>query len=238
MSKESQKLLYRYHFFFAGEEPLVFEIGLDPTTMQVVDQDMDELPPWTMLGNNQCNHCPLKIESCLRCPMASQIARVVEQFKNHQSIESVRVMVETPERRYEKDVPLQQGLSSLMGVMMAGSACPHTSFLKPLLRFHLPFATNQETFVRALSMSLLAHYLRGHKSFDTENAIEDLSAKYKNMREINRAMRERIKSVETEDANANALMILDCFALDASFRIDQALFKDLKKVFDAGFAAG
>lgn len=238
MSKESQKLLYRYHFFFEGGEPLVFGIELDPATMQVVDQAGSELSPWTELGNNQCSHCPLKVESCSRCPVANQISRVVERFKNHQSIESVRVMVETPERRYEKDVSLQQGLSSLLGILMAGSACPHTDFLKPLLRFHLPFATNQETFTRALSMSLLAHYLRGQKSFDTENAIEDLSAKYKNMREINRAMRERIKSVEAEDANANALMILDCFALDASFRIDQALFKDLKKVFDAGFAAG
>lgn len=233
MSQTTDPLVYRYGFNFENGETVFFEARLDPVTLRVEPKKDPVLPSWTALDFHKCEHCPLNTKDHPHCPVAAQIKGVVSHFSWHESIEPVRVSVETPERRYEKDVPLQKGLSSLMGFLIAGSACPHTDFLKPLLRYHLPFATNQESFFRALSMFLLGQYLQGQKSFNTEDAIGELSEKYKNMRIINKGMRERIKSVEAADANANAIMILDCFALDASFRIDQAVFDDLKKLFGA-----
>lgn len=231
-TQQKKELSYSYSFGFENGERLAVTVRLDPQRLAVLEDEPDS-PEWTRLDFHQCSNCPLKTSEHPHCPVARHMAKLVTRFKNHSSIEPVTVIVETPERRYEKSVDLQKGLSSLLGIYIAGSGCPHTDFLRPLLKFHLPFASNHETFYRVLSMYLLAQYLRGNKSQDMETTFQQLAAKYKEIRVVNKGLRERLKAIETADANANALMILDCFALDVSFRIDQDLFSDLEKVFES-----
>jgi len=45
-----------------------------------------------------------------------------------------------------------------MGLVIATSGCPHTLFLKPMARFHLPLASVTETIYRASAMYLTAQY--------------------------------------------------------------------------------
>lgn len=61
----------------------------------------------------------------------------------------------TEERTYSKDTLLQQGLASLLGIVMTTSGCPVLEPLKPMVRFHLPFATLTETVYRMVSMCLV-----------------------------------------------------------------------------------
>ena len=231
MSKQPESLSYSYTFVFGEGSYLTVKAELDPQTLLVKNDEAQSLPEWTQLDFHKCPHCPLKKSDTPFCPAARHISAVTSRFRQYLSITRVGVIVETPERRCEKEVDLQKGLSSLMGIFMAGSGCPHTDFLRPLLKFHLPFANRQETFYRVLSMYLLAQYMRGDMILDADGATKHLSEKYKALRLVNKSIRERIKAAESEEANANALMILDCFALDASFRIDQDLFTDLEKVF-------
>ena len=55
---------------------------------------------------------------------------------------------------------VQMGVSSLLGVIMTTSGCPIMAQLKPMVRFHLPFASLEETIFRMVSMHLVAQYLR------------------------------------------------------------------------------
>ncbi len=50
----------------------------------------------------------------------------------------------------------QQAMSSVLGLIMATAGCPWTDRLRPMARFHLPFASDAETLYRSISMFLLS----------------------------------------------------------------------------------
>jgi hypothetical protein len=96
------------------------------------------------LEHEKCGHCPLNESEYPECPVARSLAPVVDAFEGEKSFEKVSVEVETPERSYRREAPLQDGLFSLVGLLMATSDCPHMAFLRPSARFHLPFSTSRE----------------------------------------------------------------------------------------------
>ncbi len=55
----------------------------------------------------------------------------------------------------------QQAMSSVLGLIMATAGCPWTDRLRPMARFHLPFASEAETVYRSVCMFLLARDLDG-----------------------------------------------------------------------------
>lgn len=57
---------------------------------------------------------------------------------------------------------MQRGLSSLLGLILATRDCTYTRYFRPMARFHLPLASEEETIYRAASMYLLAQYLRAN----------------------------------------------------------------------------
>ncbi|MEK7768273.1 MAG: hypothetical protein AAB286_00960, partial [Pseudomonadota bacterium] len=106
---------------------------------------------------SHCSNCPLG-DSVEYCPVAVNLSRVVETFRDNNSFEQTSVTVEAPERTYSKNVQLQKGISSLIGMIMVTSDCPIMDNLRPNARFHLPFATSMETFYRTVSMYFTAQY--------------------------------------------------------------------------------
>ncbi len=118
-------------------------------------------PEWTALAHNQCPHCPLAREVHPWCPAALAIADLVEAFDGLPSFETVSLEVQAPDRTFRfEGVSLQKALGSLMGLLIPSSGCPHTAFLQPMARFHLPLSTVNETIYRSASMYLLAQWMR------------------------------------------------------------------------------
>ena len=70
---------------------------------------------------------------------------IIHSFKDSISYEEVEVFITTKARTYMKRTTLQKGLSSLLGIYMVTSGCPTMEKLKPMVRYHLPFATEEET---------------------------------------------------------------------------------------------
>ena len=52
---------------------------------------------------------------------------------------------------------------SLIGIYMVTSGCPIMDKLRPMARFHLPFASTEETIYRAISTYLLGQYFLEQK---------------------------------------------------------------------------
>ncbi len=52
------------------------------------------------------------------------------------------------------------GLSPLIGIVMTTSGCPVMEHRNPMERFHLPFATLEETIFGMVSMYLLVQHYR------------------------------------------------------------------------------
>jgi len=95
-----------------------------------------------------------------------------------------------------------------MGLLIATSRCPYTDFLKPMAKFHLPFADCLETMWRSSASFILGEFLNGNKhlSFDL------LKKEYEQIEILNRYMAARLVAASEKDSNVNALRKLDLFA--------------------------
>jgi hypothetical protein len=185
---------------------------------------------WTDLDHKKCRHCPLRREDHPQCPVARNLAAVADAFKDKKSFESVQVEVETSERRYRKQLHLQEGLFGLVGLIMATSDCPFMEFLRPMARFHLPFSTLKETTIRAVSFYLLRQYFVAKKGGHPDYDLIELQKHYEALEQVNLGMATRIRSISKADAETNSIVILDTFAQMLSEQLTNKL-PDLEKMF-------
>ena len=219
-------LSFEYEFDLGDQEVISHEVRIDEETLSVHPQNFEGAPDWARLEFNKCDNCPLSPEKNEFCPIAAGISQVVEKFDSRVSYEMATVRVTAPERTYTNVVPLQYGLFSLMGLIMATSNCPHMGFLKPMARFHLPFASATETIVRSVSMFLLRRYFENKDGGEKGFSLSDLDDAYVEINEVNKGIVRRIGGVTAGDADANAVIILHAIATSMS----QSLASDLEDV--------
>ena len=113
---------------------------------------------------------------------------------------------------------------------MATSGCPVTTFFRPMARFHLPFANQEETAFRAASTYLLADYYRRRGGGGSDDAFEGLARIYRDMHVLNLAMADRLRAATRTDSSVNAVIVLDTFALTMPIEVEDQL-PDLVEFF-------
>lgn len=229
----SKPFMYKYRFRFSDGEEKLFVVALDSKTLDLLRQEADDYPEWTALGFNKCPCCPIEEKTNSFCPAASSLAGLVNTFKSSVSFEDVEVYIETDERAYIKRTTLQKGLSPLIGIYMATSGCPVMEKLKPMARHHLPFATEEETKYRVFSMYLLAQFLRFKRGKSSDWEMKDLVKIYESVRVVNSHIAKRLSGIKIEDANINALIILDCLADSVKFSINRDALEEIEELFSS-----
>jgi hypothetical protein len=217
-----------YEFEFQNGEKLIYPLTLDKETVSFLLNPQGPFPSWTKLEHYQCIVCPLTKDRVAHCPIAVNIADLIEHFKEVKSTERVRIIVYTAERTFMKEAPVQKGLSSIFGIIMATSNCPIMNFLKPMARFHLPFSTDEETIVRSVSMYLLSQYFIAKKKGQPDLSLKHLDRAYSMVQKVNRGICNRISSVVREnrsqgDAASNAIVILDTLSQLLKAEIEENL---------------
>jgi hypothetical protein len=232
MSSE-QQLLFRYTFNLAGGPSRCFEVRLEAQTLSLIKTNRVDLPEWTRLESCQCPNCPLDAGEHPHCPLAVDIIDLVEFFTDFTSYDEVEVNLQTKERDYVKRTSVQKGVSSLMGIYMVSSGCPIMDKLRPMVRFHLPFATIEETTYRAISMYLIAQYFRSRHNLAADWDLKHLTDVYEEVQTVNRSFVGRFKQIELHDASANALVILDNFANYVALALDEDMLDDMEYLFTA-----
>jgi hypothetical protein len=213
-----------YHFHFPDGRAETIEAG----PQAVADDPL--LPDWTRLEHSQCPNCPLSSATTPRCPMALQFVDVIARMGPLCSYDEVAVRVDTPARSVTTNTTVQRAIGSLLGLLAAESACPHTAFLKPMAHFHLPFATEEETIYRAASMHLLAQYFIGRQGGAPDWQLAGLKASYKELQSVNGAMAKRLRAISSGDGTVNALILLDLLAKALHYSIDDAL-EEIQSLF-------
>ena len=206
----------QYRFKFSNREKKDYQIELDPVSISYINKNPDFRPDWTRLGFHQCENCPLDTQKVLHCPVAVNLSSFVEYFKNEISHTEALVMVRTEERYSAKKISLQEGLYSIYGLIMSTSDCPNMDFLKPMARFHMPFASMEETVFRAVSSYLLEQYFSHKRGGSIDIQLKGLLNRYKEVEKVNIGFSNRLRAVTIGDADRNALSILD-FLLRCSF---------------------
>ena len=215
-----------YDFAFPDGAVRSYAVELDRASLSLLPGGSERPPDWARLENHQCGHCPLVPAEHPYCPVATNLSALVEFFKDKASVAQATVTVTTEERTYVKQLPLQRGIFGIFGLVMATSSCPYMDFLKPMARFHLPFSTAEETIVRSVSMYLLHQYFVAKRGGEPDLGLERLETHYANIQQVNDGILERIKGVVQNDADLNALIILQSFA----DLLTMAISKDLSKI--------
>jgi len=216
-------LRYIYIYKFSDGRSKHFDVRLDQASLHLQDKRPESLPLWAMLPFEKCEVCPLNEADHTYCPIAANLAGVVEEFRNFLSHEKVNVTVVCEERIYGKDTTVQGGLSPLLGIIMTTSGCPVMEQLKPMVRFHLPFASLDETIFRGVTMYLLAQFFRQQEGKPATWSLEGLPPIYTEVGKVNRDFAKRMRAAAKKDANVNALVNLDVFASMMQFAAEDTL---------------
>jgi len=212
-----------YQFMFPDKRELHYGIRLDPDTLIQRTASDGSPPSWTHLATHPCPGCPLDPARHRLCPMAVSLAPLVEEATGLFSYEQLDLKVKTPERTISAKTTAQRAISSLMGLLIATSGCPHTTFFKPMARFHLPLASTEETVYRAASTYLLAQYFRHRDAEKIDLELTGLREIYARIHEVNKSMAARIRAASEADSGVNAIVILDLFAQNVPHSIDESL---------------
>lgn len=226
-------VVYNYHFQLEDGKEKVFDVKLDERTLAVVRPAPESPPEWTRLSCCQCPNCPLEESEDPYCPIAVNLVDLAEFFGDSPSYGQVDVQLATDQREYTKHTTVQQALSSLLGIYMVTSGCPIMDKLRPMVRFHLPFATREETMYRVLAMYLMAQYFRQRNGREPDWEMENLVHMYEDVTVVNKSFVDRLNQIATDDANANALIILDCFANYIVMSVDDGTLDDIEVLFKA-----
>ncbi len=230
---DNKPTYFNYVFKFSDGAEKRFDVQLESETLNLIRQPKDSYPEWADLNFFKCLNCTIDEEKYKNCPTVESIVDVVDFFKNSASYEEVDVSIETEARTYFKHTTLQKSVSPLIGIYMVTSGCPVMDKLKPMVRYHLPFATEDETRYRVISMYLIVQYFVHRQGGWPDWDLKNLVKIYDEVRIVNKSFSKRLSNLKIEDASINALIILDCFADFVKFSISKDMLNDMETLFKA-----
>lgn len=201
-----------YEFTLPDGDQERFDLLIDAQTMELISPRPDEQPFWTQLEFEQCPHCPFTPDTHPHCPVALNLVPAIACFAHLMSYEAMTVNVINDNRSVIQKTSAQEGISSLMGLLIASSSCPITHFFKPMARFHLPFANRDETIWRAAATYLMARYFTEQGLSEADMTLSGLEEIYNDVARLNDAVIQRLRKATSRDSAVNALVHLDVFA--------------------------
>jgi len=213
--------MFHYSFSFGQGERAEFEVDESgDTSLEDASQDY---PAWVKLERFKCDLCTLPPGSRRTCPAALSVQPAVEAFANCFSFEKLKVEVRVDRLLFSGEIPAQNAVRSLVGLLLSLSSCPVLSRLRPMAHFHLPFGSRQHTAFRFLGMYLIAQRLRQLEGLAPDWEMGGLLDLFKQIHEVNRNLAERLRDASTQDAAINSLIILDSLAYAAEADVESSL---------------
>ena len=207
-----------------------FDIRLHALTL---DNNLDSgtAPDWARRGAFGCVNPSCLLRPDETCPFARIVHYLLTLFDNVRSTQMVEASVRTPHRTTTKRVAIQAVVGSMAGILMATCGCPVLARFKPMVRFHLPFASLEETEYRAFTMYALAQFLRDRRHLSRDDGLDGLRRFYSEVQALNRLAAAKISALQKMDATINGLVILDTFASSVTFSLDDNDLDHMEHIF-------
>ena len=222
----------KYTLLFSEGREKVFEFHFKSDTLASIGWVDSKPPEWTALEFHKCSNCPLKPEQSPYCPAALNISRVVSECRDLDPLEPIRLKVKTHDRILVTATSVQSAVGSLTGLVMAASDCPHTSFFKPLAKFHVPLGGEEESIFRALSVYLVGQFFRHQQGEAATFDLDGLLEVYRRLEVVNSALAGRVKAAGDVDAGVQSFKEWDVFSGMFALRISGVLEK-IKPLFQS-----
>ena len=226
MDAEEKSIRYRI-FFKSSKVEIDQTVVLNDGNFEHPAQKTD-IPDWCQLGYKQCPNCTLSPIWHPYCPLAVRLIPFVN-LPACNSYDEVSAKVEMENKVITTETSAQEALSSLVGLVIATSGCPHTRFFKPLAWFHNPFSSPEETLYRTCAAYLFS-CISHRKPDQPEISFELLKEIYKNIHIINVNIAARIHNHSETDSVLNAIVLIDLITKELPITIDDDL-SDVKRLF-------
>ncbi|MFH2137421.1 MAG: hypothetical protein ABII88_02795 [Candidatus Omnitrophota bacterium] len=223
----------KYTFTFTDGTKKEFLVKLDNETMHLIREKEQDPPDWAALIDFRCPNCRIDVLKHEFCPVAVNLMELVEFFKGAVSCDKIELLIETENRSYLKNTDMQVGVSSLMGIYMSTSGCPVFEPLKPMVRYHLPFARPEETTYRLITMYLLAQYFLQRHGKEPDWQLKKLSDIFSDIFQANQNICNKLRQVIKEDAIINALVKLSSAIDFMSFKLDMNILEEIEQYYNA-----
>jgi len=227
-------IVFDYHFRCDDAREFRYTVTLDADTLEQIRSSTTPPPNWTRLTKHRCDVCRLDPLEDEFCPVALSLVDLVESFGELISYTEALTEVITKERTITAKTSVQRALCSLIGLQMATSGCPSMRPLRPMARFHQPFAMREETIFRAASSYLLAQYFLKKAGRMHELDLDGLHKIYEEIHAVNVGLAHRLRGIAPGDASVNAVVLLDLFAQDLPLSIEDNL-AELEYLFQGYF---
>ncbi|TCS42449.1 DUF6901 family protein [Reinekea marinisedimentorum] len=215
-------ITYLFKFLEDGSE---LKIETASASEQKIERINSSPAEWTKLEYCQCSNCPLKRSEVTHCPAALDIQPIVEHFRELPGFKKVSVTVISHEREYHKTTGLEEGLRSLMGLIMANSDCPILANLKPMAFTHLPFASQDEFIIRSAGTYLLRQYFNMRDKKEADWELSGLVSLNRELQLVNQAIWQRVHSACHGDSNLKALLSFFTLSSSVSYSLQTQLNK-------------
>jgi hypothetical protein len=222
-----------YSFTLADGTQEIFKLELNTESIELTLENKEEAkqpPAWTKLDFHQCPNCPLNVSEAPHCPLCLNLIELVNKFQHILSYDKLVLVVQIDDTTISQRTTAQRAVSSLMGLLIATSGCPHTKYFKPMARFHLPLASPDHTLFRATSSYLLAQYFLRKENKPYDSDLQGLSEIYKNVDLVNDYVAMRLRTASEADSTVNAIILLDLFAKTIPITIEESL-DEIKHLF-------
>lgn len=223
------EIAFSYRFDFPDNSKKRFLIKLDEETLSY-NSSNNTPPEWALLGVARCKCCKLELSEHDYCPISKNIADLVFAFKETPSHKSCLVSCISAARTCSKETTVQEGLASIMGIIMATSDCPSMAILKPMACFHLPFATVEESMYRSASAYLLRQYFSHKKGENCDFFMHRIEEHYQEVQTVNEGILKRINMTSKMDADKNAIVTLNALAQILVMEVEEDL-DSFKRLF-------
>jgi len=227
---EASPLVIEYIFTLQDQSRERFTLRLDPQSLESIAEESGPLPEWAALSFSQCPGCLLNAASTLHCPAAANLAPIVQRCDRLLSFDVILLEVLTAERLIRQETTAQKAIGSLLGLAMATSSCPRTAFFKPMARFHLPLASEEETIFRATATYMLSQYFVNKQGGEADFSMAGLEDIYLKIQEVNLGMAKRLRRAAKTDSPINAIVLLDMYAKALPYVIQESL-EELRYLF-------
>ncbi len=104
------------------------------------------------------------------------------------------------------------------------------TILKPMARFHLPFATVEEALYRSASAYLLRQYFTQQQGEDGDFFMDRIQEYYREVQQVNEGIFKRIEMTSEMNADKNAIVTLNALAQILVMEVNEDL-ESLKPLF-------
>ncbi|HFE39627.1 MAG TPA: hypothetical protein ENK06_14630 [Gammaproteobacteria bacterium] len=230
MTNASNQSSLVYHLTVNDVNKLDYHFSQNELGLKLVESVNLATENWMALEHMQCRNCPLNKRQHPFCPIAKNLGVLLKDWHNIVSFDKVSLEVISKNRTISATTTAQSALSSLLGLIMATSDCPHTQFFRPMAYFHLPLSTPEETSFRAISTHLMTQFFRLRNGEAVQFNLQGLIDIYETMHTVNIFMKRRIESAVVNDAALNAVVLLDLLAITLPNYLDVELER-LEKLF-------